>query len=97
MYSQIELRRAAIVGVVAAASGFAVLASAASPAWAQAGGPGAAVALAPSAAMAPRAPFAPQQTVDEGAILRLVVTLLGLLVLILMGAAWLVYTQGLLR
>jgi len=56
MHSQIELRRAAIIGVVAAASAFAVVASAALPARAQAGGRGAAVALTPSAAIAPRAP-----------------------------------------
>jgi acyl-CoA thioesterase I len=56
MYSNIVSRRAAIVCAVAAVSAFALLPDALSSAWAQAGGPGAAVALAPAAAMAPRAP-----------------------------------------
>jgi acyl-CoA thioesterase I len=56
MYSHIVSRRAAMVCAVAAAGAFALLTDTLSPAWAQAGGPGAAVALAPAAAVAPRAP-----------------------------------------
>jgi hypothetical protein len=47
-------------------------------------------------ALAPRTQIAPQRTEDDGERWRLVFTLLGLIVLIVMVAAWILYTRVLL-
>lgn len=47
-----------------------------------------------SPALAPRTVIAPQDAGDNGERLRLVLTLLGLILLVLIVAAWIMYTQG---